>query len=515
MKELIEIFRVVKSGRITRPEKINPFDIHKEPISHKFYNGLMAKHYASDQDAREALYGKKTGESSGKDILKKYNMLKQRMKQRVFTTVLFPAEGRYPANGYASTFIYCYRNFTIGRLLLFFGAHISGRVILKKVLTRALESEIHDVALLSVMALRREMVVKGDPKEFNKIKRLTKELQEKLAAELALEEIYYDLELPFATKLYISPDIVEAAAVGLKEADQISKSFPIFRIQSLYRDIKIFDCQVRGALIDATAACDDAIAALESNIKMYSKARHGSLLLRKMDSILLLNKIDMAYDCAEQCLDIFLQGTNNWFLVKELLFLVQINDSSHGLEHAIITYFNSIKQPEFKDLELPEQEKWQIYGGYLWLMLTYHNKLSEREAIFGKRKGFDIATLSKNITVTWKDKKGVYVSFIILKALIYCQEKKTRGIETSKENLKNYLSTNLRGDNNRGRNFIRLLMALIENEGRLKIHASHIKKLARALKRTEHTITATQLQIEVISYLKLWKIAEDIIMNRM
>ena len=66
MKELIEIFRVVKSGRITRPEKINPFDIHKEPISHKFYNGLMAKHYASDQDAREALYGKKTGESSGK-----------------------------------------------------------------------------------------------------------------------------------------------------------------------------------------------------------------------------------------------------------------------------------------------------------------------------------------------------------------------------------------------------------------------------------------------------------------
>ena len=514
MNELIEIFGVVKSRRITQPGKLNPFDRHKEPISYKFYNGLLKGLYSSDAEAREALYGKNIGRSIGKGILKKYNMLKKRMKQRVFTAVLFPAEGKYPANGYAWTFMFCYRNFTIGRVLLFFGAHVSGRSLLKKVLARACEFEIYDIALSSAIALRREMVVIGDHKEFTENKKLIKEFQVKLVAESAMEEIYYDLEFPFATKLYISPAIVEAAKVGLKEAERIAKSCPTFRTLSLYTDIKIFDCQVRGALIEATETFDEAIATLENNKKMYSKARKGLLLLRKMDTTLLLNKISMAYQCAEQCLDIFLPGTNNWYLVKELLFLVQINDPSKGLENAIATYTNSIKLPEFKNLERPEQEKWHIYGGYLWLMLTYRNKLSEREAAFGIRKGFDITTLSNKITVTGKDKKGVYVSFTILKALIYLQEKKTKGLETSKESLKNYLSLNLRGDNGRGRNFIRLLKAIIENEGRLKVHASHIKKLGSALVRTEPAITAIQLQIEVISYSKLWKIAEEMVKKR-
>jgi len=514
MKGLIEIFRVIKSGRITRPEKINPFDKQKEPTSHKFYNGLLAGDYASDAEARESLYGKNRMGKAGKKILQKYNMLKKRMKERVFTAVLFPAEGEYPASGYAWTFMYCYRNFTIARILLFFGARVSGRLLLKKVLARAHEFEIYDIALLSVLALRREIVFKGNPKELEEHKKLIKEFQEKLAAESAMEEIYYDLELPFATKLYISPAIVETAAVGLKEAARIAKNCRTFRTQSLYSDIKIFECQVRGDLIRAAEVCDEAIAVLESNKKMHSRARRGALLVRKMDSLLLLNDAHKAYECAEQCLAVYLPGTNNWYTVNELLFLVQLNEPAHGLENAIVTYTNSIKQPEFKTLERPEQEKWHIYGGYLWFMLTYHNKVSEREAVFGKRKGFDITTLSNKITVTGKDKKGVYVSFIILMALIYIQEKKTKRLESSKESLKYYLSQNLRGDNSRGRNFIRLLMALVENEGRLKANAMHINKLARALARTESTITATQSQIEVISYSKLWKIADDMVKKR-
>jgi len=514
MKELIEIIGIIKSGRVIRPEKIKPFDKELEPYSHGLYYGLMANKYASDDEAREGLYGKNMKKDSTKGILHKYNVLKKRLKERIFVSVLYPAEGEYPASQYSGAFIYCYQNFIIGRMLLFFGAAVSGKRLMYKVLVRAREFEIYDIAMLCVLALRRRRVFKGNAKEFASYNALFKEFHRKVAAEAKMEEIYYELELPFATKLHISPAIMEATAEGLKKAERIHKNYPTNRVRNIYTDIKILESQVRGALAETVEICEEAIAGLKSNDRMYSKGRNGSLLIRKIDSLINLNKPKEAYKCAAECLAMYLPGTQNWYSVQELLFLAQINDANLEFEKIRQIYSACINHTLFKSLEKAEQEKWHIYGGYLWFVLTYYRRQEEREAIFGKGKWFDITSLSNLVTATKGDKKGIFVSFMILKTLLYKQENRTIALETSIDSLKNYLTFNLRADNNRGRNFIKLLVALFENDYKLLKNTKQIKKLSTALARTEPKRTAAQRQIEVISYSILWKIADDMVTKK-
>jgi len=514
MKELIEIIGIIKSGRITRPEKIRPLNGQLEGPSQRLYRLLMTKKHLNDDEAMKALYGKNVGGKADRGNSNKYNVLKKRLKEWIFPAVLFPANGKVPAKGYPGAIVYCYRNFTIARMLFFFGVRVSGRRLMNNVLVRAREFEIFDVALLSVIALRREMVTSGDVRLFDGYKKDLETFQQNLDAEMAIEGIYYDLELPLATKLYISQDVVEAAAKGLKKAKRILKDYPTYRVRNIYNDIKILDCQVQGTLVQAAKECDKAITALKSNKTMYSPGRHGAYLVRKMDSLLLSNKTDEAYKCASQCVRVYLPGTHNWYITQALLFLAQINDPTLPLKDAFDTYTDCISHPQFKTLEMPDQEKWHIFGGYLWFMLTYHNKIAERESVFGKGKVFDLAALSKKIATTQKDKKGVFVSFTILKVLIYIEERQIKNIESSIVSLKNYLTFHLRGDNGRGRNFIKLLLAIIENEGKQHKNIPLINRLSRALERSEPMITANQLQIEVISYSKLWKMAEEMVKKK-
>jgi hypothetical protein len=506
---------LIKSQRVSWPSKLNLYDPIKDKMSYRFYNGIMADQYGTDQDAIAQLYGQEIIGGHGDNARNKFKALKKSVKDRLLLGIIYTNKAMYPTNHYPGGFMNCHIDFLIGRLLLFLGARLSGRRLVYTALLGAKDLEIYEIALMAATVLRKLDVHKGNLELFLEYEKMIKDFYAMLGAENEIDGIYYNLQLPFAKKMFVTPVMQKDALEGLQKASGILENCPGFQVRSVYYNIKIIYLQVHGEARLAVAACDEAIAHLEGNTKLYSEVRMSNILLRKIDCLMLVRDITPVeykelFGFVSQCEKAFLAGSINWYKIQELYFLMCLQIPENTLDRAVAAYSAAIKHAKFKLLEEQEREKWYIYEGYLWLIMTRYGGHEDRIPVFGKRKKYDLGKLYNETRTVVKDKKGMYISFLILESLIFLQENKAKELEKMTERLKNYLTLHLRSDNNRGRNFVRLLIALIEGKGKLNKNRTLITKLEKALERTESAITAAQAQVEVISYTQLWKLAQKL-----
>jgi hypothetical protein len=217
MNAIKDIIRLVKTGRITRPEKIRPFNREREQKTLQFYKAVSAGKYGTEAAAVKDLY---PGDPEEAGRLK-FNMLKKRLKERLYAAVLFPREGRYGAKSYEANFIYCQRHYFVARMLLFFAASGAGYSLMRKVLARATAYGLNDIALLCTLALRRDALVRGDTKLFTEYNELLAKAQATIAAETEAETVYYEMLIPFSRKLNVQPGTHEKMKEGLEKIEGI------------------------------------------------------------------------------------------------------------------------------------------------------------------------------------------------------------------------------------------------------------------------------------------------------
>jgi len=508
LNELFEIVQLIKAGKITFPHKIIPSKDFFGDKTYQFYKGLESGKYSSDEQAREDLYGLDRTKANHVSHAK-FNVLKKRLKERLFLNVLFPVEGQYPADGYQASFLFCNRNYIISRLMIFFGATLSGYKLMRKVLDKAEKYQIYEIAQLSANSLLRDAVQSGNQKQFKLYRAKLKEFQKVYSAETEADGLYYQLLIPFAKQLYVRVGTLEHVHSAMKAIENLYNEFKTHKLFLSLSNIQILYYQVKGENRNAIDICNQTLRYLESEKIAFSQVRMSNYMLLKMDAMLALRNYDLSAAYAKECIERYPEGSSGWFDAHELQFLCCINTSpltdsnqnvTQKLNEASGIYLTCTSSKYFKVLKPAKQERWQIFGGYLWFLCTYYTETGILNEVFQDIPKFRLSKLINSTKIASMDKKGMNVSLLVLQFLICLQERKSMDLLKSVESIKYYISDNLRGEVIRERTFLKYLVALGENElGAIK-NSGRITKIVSALDKTEDTLTPTQAQTEIISY---------------
>lgn len=498
MNELKELINIYLSRRMGQIETFRPEDENHKSLLYKLFEDIRSNSFNTDDEARNLLYGDKEASQGSK-----FNMLKKRLKEKLYNTMLFLKPLNEKANGYVENIFYCNKYYVIARQLISIGANNSGYGLLKKVLERALLYEQHEIALISTSVFRQRALYNGSRAELTYYNRLFKQTIEVINAETETEEAHFNVLIEFSDSIAHRPHLLPMLEETVGNIFAHCKKHCTYKLKFYHFYSQVVLHQLKQEYQQAMAACHDFEAYLLGNERQYSVTRHAHTLLLMMDCARYEQDYESSKHCFEKTTAIYRPDNINWFISHELYFILLLNMEKY--EEAAVVLQNVHQNKTFKVLPAQYAEKWEIFSAYTWLLLTLKNETALRETIFSGLRSFDINKFLKKIPVYTKDKTGYNISVLILQVLILYTRDKFAAALNSSEKLKHYLHKYLKRDGTyRSQVFIKMLNLLVTR--RLDESAmAEAETLLKKMEKERMSFTITEYSIEVIPYERLWK----------
>jgi tetratricopeptide (TPR) repeat protein len=215
-------------------------------------------------------------------------------------------------------------------------------------------------------------------------------------------------------------------------------------------------------------------------------------------------------ECAKQAQPLYAEGSENWFILQELYFLLLFN--SNDLYGATEIFCNVIRHPRINYTRAIQQELWKVIGGYLWFMINYFKDDQCLKLLTQQKQIFRFSKLLNEIPLFSRDKKGMNVAVLILQILLLLEKREYVKVISRMEALKSYTYRNLgKDDAYRSHYFIKMLLAMEKAQFEPAKTEVKTRDLLDKLRRGDLNYTSTQTRMEIISYERLWNIALDMI----
>jgi tetratricopeptide (TPR) repeat protein len=503
MEELRELVEIGMSGRIGRIE-IFESESNEISLSHRLYYGLKRKEIKTDEEARVALYG-----SSREGF--KFNMLKKRLKERLYNTILFVQPRQNIPGGYLENAYFCYKHFVIAKMLTIISVRKLGIRLLRKTLKRALEYEVYEVAMLCSLNLRRDSLAYGDLSKFNDLNNTFIRANNSLIMEAQAERLYHSLLIQFVRSGAVKPWQIQQALISITEIEAIKKECDSYIVNHSHFMVKVIYHELSGDYGNALTLCEKFEAYLLEKKTQYTYIRHANILLQKLDCCLYLNNFNKGQECAEKALSFYRQGEGNWYACQEAFFLLSLRTGN--LDHAADIYISVVSKEKFKDLVKWRKERWELFNGYLWTLLEVAKRFDLQQKIELSARQFRLSRALNEMQTHVTDKEGYNIAILILEVIgLLTQGKYTEIIERG-ERLNNYVYKNLHGDpaHIRSQVFIKMLLSLIKADFDPSRIQRRIERYLEVLRKTPLRYNATQVYIEVLPFEHLWEIVKEIL----
>jgi hypothetical protein len=496
MQELREIVMALSSRRLDRIDTFNEMKKNRDRLFYKFYDGIYSGKLKTNEDAAKELYNDSEDSS-------RYKMVKKRFTERVYTTLLFLLPRENSPKTYTKALYYCYKHFVVARLLTFISASMSARKLLEKVVRMASKYEIFEIVELSAIQLRREYMLRGDTKMFEYYDKLFLDNQQVLYAEALAEKHYYEITIQLANTYAQQPKLAEKTRAALAEIADLRIVYNTFNLNNYYYTTKLIYEELINDYQSALHTSEEFESYLLQNPTFYSKTRHANALISKVNCYLHLGQNKKGIKAAEKTSGFYQKGSNNWFTVQELYFLLTIHTGN--IEKAGEIYFGAISEPRYEVLRERQSEVWKVYGGYLWFIYRYHRRHDLIKEYY-KSETFNIFKLINDLSVYSKDKKGFNIAVLILQTLILLERRDFETIITHIEALRAYAYNNLkRSEALRSYYFIQLLVLLVKSDFDPSKMKSKTKSIFQRMQQEKVNYNSTQTRMEVLPYEELWK----------
>jgi tetratricopeptide (TPR) repeat protein len=501
MDELKELVGIGMSGRIGRIEIFEP-ESGEATLSHKLYYGLKRGEIKTEEEARDFLYGKsKQGF--------KFNMLKKRLKERLFTTILFVQPRQNIPGGYLTNAYFCYKHYVISKILIMISARKLGTRLMRKTMKRALEYEVYDVAMLCAIGLRHYTFIQGDLSKFNRWDTIFRLTLEKVTAEAESERLYHSLLIQFVKSGAIKSGQVEQARIASEHIGSLKDKHSTFTINYNYFMVNLVLNELLGDYQKALDLCEDFEKYMVRHKKRYTYNVHADVLLQKLDCCLYLNNFDAGQECAEKALSFYREGEGNWYACQEAFFLLSLRTGN--LDRATDIYISVVSKAKFADLVHWRKERWELFSGYLWTLLEVAKRYDLHKKIESSAKQVRIARVLNELQTHALDKEGYNIAILILEIIGLLTQNNYMEIIERGDRLSNYVYKNLHRDpaHIRSQIFIKMLLSLIKADFDHTRVQRRIERYLEILRKTPLKYNATQVYIEVLPYEDLWEIVEE------
>lgn len=501
MDELKELVDIGMSGRIGRIEIFEP-EASEATLSHKLYFGLKRGEIKTEAEARDFLYGK-----SRQGF--KFNMLKKRLKERLYTTILFVQPRQNIPGGYLTNAYFCYKHYVISKILIMISARKLGTRLMRKTMKRALEYEVYDVAMLCAIGLRHYTFIQGDLSKFNRWDSIFRFTLDKVTAESEAERLYQSLLIQFVKSGAVKSGQVEQARIASEQIGALREKHSTFTVHYNYFMVNLVLNELLGDYQKALTLCEDFEVYMLGHKKRYTFVVHADVLLQKLDCCLYLNNFDAGQACAEKALTFYREGEGNWYACQEAFFLLSLRTGN--LDRATDIYISVVSKPKFADLVKWRKERWNLFSGYLWTLLLVAKRSDLQEKLESSAKQFRLSKILNEIQTHTTDKEGYNIAVLILEIVGFLTQSKYTEIIERGDRLNNYVYKNLHRDpaHIRSQVFIKMLLSLIKADFDPSRIARRIERYLEVLRKTPLRYNATQVYIEVLPYEDLWEIVEE------
>jgi len=507
MKALLELVKIVSEYRL---DNVPIFSLHsrtdKNVKYNQFLDGILEKKFITDSEAAKALYN--TGTESTK-----YRILKSRIKERIYNNILFIDSGKRKSSSYDGVYLSLYRHLIVSKFLVGWNAKTAGYELMAKVLNKAIKYQRHDIVQQCALHFRRQSMLEGNNAQFDYYNNLFNTSSNNLMAEVKAEELYYTIMINFSRSVSHSPELIEKARECYKSITLLQQQYRTYFINYYDHSIKSIYYQLISDFNAAIVSCDEFESYLKDNPIFYSSARHANNLVIKGSCYLHLGKYEEGITCAVEALPLYTDGSENWFILQELHFLLLLN--SNSLYGATEIFCHVIKHPRLTHTRAQQQELWKVFGGYLWFMINYYNDDNCIELLAKEKQTFRFAKLLNEIPLFSKDKKGMNVAVLILQILLLLEKREYVKIISRTEALKSYIYRNLgKDDAYRSHFFIKMLLVMEKCQFDPAKTQVKTEDLLDKLKRGDINYTSTQNRMETVPYERLWNIAIDLIKEK-
>ncbi|MDZ4840020.1 MAG: hypothetical protein SGJ04_08440 [Bacteroidota bacterium] len=491
METIKELLKVIEDYQLYDFSKLDLYNVKKkkgrlEEFANQIKNGF-------DKST-------KTEKSELGDI--NFRMLRSRLKRKLYNNILF----LYKADkdlGYYQNYAELYRQLTIGRFLFGVSAKIAGTEILTSINKKSRKYEVFDIVVQSAIILRRQNMLEGDIKKFEYFTNQIEYYNDLIIKEIECETLHYRILLYLNKSTAISPDLKRDSENAIIRMLEIRKTYNTFRIQFLLHELQSIYLQMIGDYESALISCQEFEEYLQHNEVFYTSSRMASIYATRISCNLHLGKYDEALKEVEVTLPLFKKETNNWFSIQEIHFLAHLN--KENLKQAALVYIEVMGYVKGGQLLKNQQERWHIFGGYLWFMIKFKKNNEVIKLLNDNNQTLRISRILNDIPLFSRDKKGANLAVLILQILILLQDRNYTEIISRTQALRSYYYRNMK-DEDYIRNYCFTSMMVKLQQTDFDVSKLQVSKLLEQMSQTKLKYTSTANRLEIIPYEKLWEI---------
>lgn len=497
MKTLIEISKIVTKKRISKIEIFDKSLLNKKDSKfNEFYEGLITEKFKTDEEAAKVLY-----DSTPLDD--KYRQLKSRFTKRLLNTLFFLDANDPSFSDYHSAYYTCNKNWSQVRILLGSGARHSAVKIASKTLTVAQSYRFNDIIVNTARIMMSHASLNGDDKAYEQYAEITRKSMKDLELEIAAEEKYQRLTIGFATSAGINTELAEKADIYFNEVSEFCKQSDSYLLHFTKHQIKTLSHQLRGDYTATLQACEEAEKYLNENKPFNQKLKHATLALIKISCYLQLRDYESGKKNAEKCLELFQEGSNNWFTFLEYYFLLTMHTENYI--NAAGVFLKVVNHTRFSFTGVERQEKWKIFEAYLNYIFETENLNKDLLADASRRK-FRLLKFLNEVPHFTKDKKGYNVAILVLQVIYMLEKGDYAGIISRSEAISVYCSRYLRKDDAyRSSCFLKMLLTMEKEDFKHDRTKQMAFKYQRKLSEGNNDGTNHVNEWEIIPYEILWQ----------
>ncbi|MGB3181445.1 MAG: hypothetical protein WBB45_08645 [Cyclobacteriaceae bacterium] len=488
MQELLTLIEIVRKKGQRSIQLVNQ-NFRKKEISkdNQLYEGIIAGNFLSDDEAADEMFSADPGNRN-------YRNAKGKLRQKLLNHLYFLDYEKNVYTAYEKCEYECRHSLHQCKILIREGADDIASRILPQLIKDAQQFEFTDVALQAMEMLRNQYASSGKTTPFF-------ELQEEINQYRQFQNAVLECEEKFQTRMvFINKSIsAQNRVVGdmpkvIQFIQKQADTFKSKRLDILAKRLKMVYFQLNWQF----EKCVDLCTELEQ--KYLSKSYHDidvgldkkEIAFQKLYAFFFLKHVKAGATYAEKNMQLFKDGTQEWFNFVEYYFLLLMRSEKYKKAGDLFRKVRTNKN--YNALQDMDRERWQIYRAYL--VFVNDSKLL--------KWGFDIDGFLQAIPDYQKEYNGLNIATLVIQFLYLLREGEVDEVRKRIDAVQQYSSTHLdKRHNYRNSIFIRMMSIVTEKDFDFElVHEkgqNYYKKLVR-----NQIPGDLQNDVEVISYETLW-----------
>lgn len=491
MEELIELVQLFQKTKF-KSNSLRHAIMEPGSQLERLYNGLADGQVQSDADVLVLL--PELGNN-----LERVIKLKNKLKDRLLDVVLL-LDFKEP--DYADrwrAYIICMRKWTSATVLMARRARLSAVSVLEDLLRNTKRFEFTEITVEVLRALSlHQGLLEGNQHKFGEVEGQLTYYEGIRGAEYSMQRLYLDLVNQFVRQKADKGQITIKASQYASHAASAMKKYDSYEVHLYGHLIQIVYHDSQNDQVAILGSATDALTYFKA--KPYlSKMAMQAFYYYQLVASFHLRQYEVCLQITNECMEIFEDGTYNWFKIREILFLVSMHLGHYGDACALCQ--ETMRHEAYTEQPGPIWELWKIFEAWIaFLALT--GCLSP----VPKLPEFRLHKFLNEVPIFSRDKNGMNIPILVIQFLHYLAAKDYDACIDKVEALAKYRLRYLRGSGTlRSQYFVRMLELLPKCGFVYDTVREKGKIFYTQLQTTPIESSNQNHEIEIIPYEDLWE----------